>query len=165
MRKVFVIVLFGVFISFIVRAGEDKFVNPIFYQAMEGVGTRPDLIKISPSEIYIQNYYGYSLTAKCEMLENVVDTVILKCLYMPRDKDDDNVLIMVDYDEEPTYWTHKFYIWPKEEQTSELGIYVRKYNYYKDEKKWTSYENLIIYYSEENYMKRENLTVTPHTKE
>ncbi len=149
MRKI-LLVLFGCLVAFSVESKEpEEFVNPLFYKGMINHSKEPNFVKITPTSYYIENCYGYRTSAQCEMLENTENTVTLKCLHLPEDKNDDKALIIVGYDHEPQVWTYKFVIREKNIQTSNEGTYVRKMSYYKNEKEPSSYWGFLIYNSEE----------------
>lgn len=127
---------------------EEKFVNPIFYKPMEGLAYNPELYKIRPNKLFEQNFYGYNTTADCDMLENTENTVVLKCLHTPEPP---NHLQIAD--DIPTLRIYKFYIWPEEEQDSDIGTYVRLTDYPQGEEEYPSHHALIITYSPKNHMK------------
>lgn len=141
--------------SLLLQKEEETFVNPIFYKPLEGLKYRPDLYKIRPDKLFRQNFYGYNTTVNCEMLENTINTVVLKCLHTPKPPE----ALEISGDK-PSIWTYKFYIWPQEEQTSEIGTYIRVYKYlndeydkFKDKEDWLSYSNLIATFSAKDRMK------------
>lgn len=155
MKKILLILLWGVVIFSAVaeenkkQASEERFVNPLFYKGMINFRKEPNFVKITPTSYYIQNCYGYRTSARCEMLKNTEDIVILKCLHLPEDRNDEQALIITGYDNKPQIWTYKFLIRWKEFQTSKEGTYVREISYYQDEKEPTSYINFLIYDSEQ----------------
>lgn len=137
--------------SLLPQKKEERFVNPIFYQPLEGLKYKPDLYKIRPDKLFIQNFYGYNTTVNCEMLENTMDTVVLKCLHTPEPPNTLHVSGGTT-----TTWTYKFYIWPEEEQDSELGTDIRVYHYPRndyEQNRWSSYSNLFVYKNFNSYMK------------
>lgn len=128
---------------------QEKFVNPLFYKGMINFGKEPNFVKITPTSYYTQNCYGYRTSAQCEMLKNTEDIVVLKCLHLPADRNDEQALIIAGYDSKPQVWTYKFLIRWKEFQTSKDGTYVREMSYYENETEPTIYRGFLIYDSEQ----------------
>ncbi len=113
---------------------EETFVNPIFYSLMERTNKEFDAIKITPTSYFVRNYYGYYTMANCEMLENTMTKVTLKCLFLPADPNNKEELVMVEPEDEPTTWTEEFVI--NEEQSYSNGTSIIDYSYLEDAKKW-----------------------------
>lgn len=155
MRKILFFVLlcfWGVSVS----AGETKeeaFVNPIFNKGMINLGREPTFVKITPTSYYEENRFGYRTQVKCEMKENMEETVVLRCVHEPEDRNDKQALIIAGYDSEPQVWTYKFVIYPPKDQDDERGVIVRKLGFYKEELEPSSYTGYLIYYSEEQRRK------------
>ncbi len=154
MRKLITVLCFVLLTSCALWPREERFVNPIFYKPLEGLKYNPDLYKIRPNKLFMQNFYGYNTTVDCDMLENTMETVVLKCLHTPEPP---GALEIAG--DTPGIWTYKFYIWPEEEQTSDMGIYIRVYRYlddeyerFKDKEDWLSYSNLIATFSAKDRM-------------
>ena len=152
MKRIFWVLVL-IFMAGTVRAEEEKkeFKNPIFSKTLYGMATKGDTVKITPSSYYIKNYYGYETSAKCELLENEMDKVVLKCLHLPAHPSKKE-LVIVRPDGVPTSWIYKFVIPPKEEQVYGKDVRVILYPRlaWEEEDQSVSYENYVIYTSEEN---------------
>ena len=123
------IILFILFLTSCTSVKKDEFVNPIFYNKMVGTYTKYDTVQITPTSYHITNFYGYQAKAECELLENTWEKVTLKCLHLPHDKNNENELIIVGEDDEPTYWTYKYILAPEDEQTEKNGKFITRYTY------------------------------------
>ena len=152
MRKI--VLILGLLLNFNLAHAEqiEKFVNPLFYKTLYGMATKGDTIKITPNSYYVKNYYGYEASAKCELLENKMDKVVLKCLHRPSDPNNKKELHMVGPDEISVSWIYKFVIPQKEEQVYKSGTRVILYPRlsWEREEDSISYENYIIYTSGKN---------------
>ena len=129
MKKLIAILI--IFLSACTSVKKDEFVNPIFYGKMVGYYTKYDTIQITPTSYHITNYYGYKAKANCEILENTQEKVTLKCLHLPHDENNEQELILVLPNEEPTYWTYEFVIVSEEIEDLEHITYIKEYNYSK----------------------------------
>ena len=123
------IALFTILLTSCTSVKKDEFVNPIFYNKMVGTYTKYDTVQITPTSYHITNFYGYQAKAECELLENTWEKVTLKCLHLPHDKNNENELIIVGEDDEPTYWTRIFILAPEDEQTEKNGKFITRYTY------------------------------------
>ena len=121
--------VFTILLSACSSVKKDEFVNPIFYNKMIGTYTEYDTVQITPTSYHITNFYGYQAKAECELLENTWEKVTLKCLHLPHDKNNENELIIVGEDDEPTYWTRIFILAPEDEQTEKNGKFITRYTY------------------------------------
>ena len=152
MRKI--VLILGLLLNFNLAHAEqiEKFVNPLFYKTLYGMATKGDTIKITPNSYYVKNYYGYEASAKCELLENKMDKVVLKCLHLPPDPNNKKELHLVGYPEIPVSWIYKFVIPQKEEQVygNDLRVILYSRLSWEKEEESISYENYVIYTSEEN---------------
>jgi len=152
MKKIFLICAF-ILNSYFVYANEpEKFKNPIFYKTLYSLATKGNTIKITPSSYYVKNYSGYETSAKCKLLDNEINKIVLKCLHSPTDSEIKKELIYVPSDGKPISWIYKFIIPSKEQQVYKGGkriILYPRLSWEKEEDS-LSYENYIIYTSEEN---------------
>ncbi len=148
MKKLITILI--IFLSACTSVKKDEFVNPIFYGEMVGYYTEYDIIKITPTSYHITNYYGYKAKADCELLENTWEKVTLKCLHLPHDENNEQELIFVLPNEEPTYWTYEFVIVSEEIENKTNEIHILQYSYFKDEKDWSSRRGFATHTSVKN---------------
>ena len=145
MKKI--VTAFVIFLSACSSVKKDEFVNPIFYGEMVGYYTEYDIIQITPTSYHITNFYGYKAKADCELLENTMNKVTLKCLHLPHDENNEQELILVRPDDKPTYWTHEFVINSEKIQDK---LHISKYSYFKDEKDWSSRKGFTTHTSVKN---------------
>lgn len=152
MEKIFLILTMVLNFNFAYADELPKFKNPIFYKTLYGMATKGDIINITPTEYHVRNYYGYETYAKCELLENEINKVVLKCLHLPANPNNKKELIMVKSDGIPTSWTYEFVIPEKDEQVYGHDLRVILYPHLSREKnnEHFSYENYVIYTSEKN---------------
>lgn len=115
-----------------VMKSEERFVNPVFYSLMEE-GHKEDIIKITPTEYRIKSYDGRTARADCEMLENTMEKVTLKCLFMPADPNNEKEYPLVFPDDDPTYRTRSYVI-DNDNPFHVMGII--EYVFFENETKW-----------------------------
>lgn len=149
MKKFLLILLIACLTSSLAYAKDtqEQFVNPTFYKPMINFSKQPKLIKITPTRYYIENCFGYKAAAECELLENTQNSVTLKCIHQPEDKNDKQALIITGYDNAPQTWTYKFYILPLKEQDNKQGTYIRRLAFYNNEQEASSYTGFLAYNS------------------
>ncbi len=127
MRKIIAVLFFTLLTSCALLPREEKFVNPIFYETILG----KKQIRLTPTQYYVENQYGYHTSAKCEMLENLEDRITLKCLFMPADPNNEEELIIVSSNEKPLYMIKTYIIMPNLQD----GKYTIEEQTYFDENK------------------------------
>ena len=151
MKKIFLILALALYFNPSYASETENFINPIFYKTLHSMGTKGDTVKITPTTYQIKNYYGYETSANCELLENEIHKVTLKCLHLPADTAKKE-LIIVGPNEKPKSWIYKFIIPEKDEQIYHGGLRVILYDRlsWEKEEDSISYENFIIYNSEED---------------
>ena len=75
--KKYLLILIGLLSSCAIK--EEKFVNPIFYKTMEPISQMVWQTRLTPTEMYVNNGYGYSETEKCKLLENTETKIVMYC--------------------------------------------------------------------------------------
>ncbi len=115
---------------------EETFVNPIFYSLMERTNKEFDAIKITPTSYFVRNYYGYYTMANCEMLENTMTKVTLKCLFHPAAPNNKDELVMVEPEDEPIAYIQSYKL--SENQNYSKGTFIQEYTYRLNDDKWFS---------------------------
>lgn len=135
MKKILGLCLFLAVTGCVAKPKEERFVNPIFYSLLEGPNYQYDTIKITPTSYFIRNYFGYYTMANCEMLENTMEKVKLKCLYLPADSNNKEELVYADPDEEPLSITQEFVI--SKDKPFAPATSIVEYSYFRDEEKWS----------------------------
>ena len=78
MRKLLAICLVGILSS--CASQEEKFVNPMFYKTMEPYSKMTWQTRLTPTEMHVDNGYGYSETGKCKLLENTETKIVMHCI-------------------------------------------------------------------------------------
>ena len=78
MRKLLAICLVGILSS--CASQEEKFVNPMFYKTMEPYSKMTWQTRLTPTEMHVDNGYGYSETGKCKLLENTQTKIVMHCI-------------------------------------------------------------------------------------
>ena len=78
MRKLLAICLIGILSS--CASQEEKFVNPMFYKTMEPYSKMTWQTRLTPTEMHVDNGYGYSETGKCKLLENTQTKIVMHCI-------------------------------------------------------------------------------------
>ena len=126
--KKFIAILI-IFLSACSSVKKDEFVNPVFYGEMVGYYTEYDTVQITPTSYHITNFYGYKAKADCELLENTMNKVTLKCLHLPHDENNEQELIIVRPDGKPTYRTYEYIIVSEKIEDSELITHIKEYDY------------------------------------
>ena len=75
--KKYLLILIGLLSACAIK--EEKFVNPIFYKTMEPISKMVWQTRLTPTEMYVNNGYGYSETEKCKLLENTETKIVMYC--------------------------------------------------------------------------------------
>ena len=76
--KKYLLILIGLLSACAVN--EEKFVNPMFYKTMEPISKMVWQTRLTPTEIYVDNGYGYSETGTCKLLENTETKIVMHCI-------------------------------------------------------------------------------------
>ena len=76
--KKYLLILIGLLSSCAIK--EEKFVNPIFYKTMEPISKMVWQTRLTPTEMYVDNGYGYSETGTCKLLENTETKIVMHCI-------------------------------------------------------------------------------------
>ncbi len=76
--KKYLLILIGILYS--CASQEDKFVNPMFYKTMEPYSKMTWQTRLTPTEMHVDNGYGYSETGKCKLLENTQTKIVMHCI-------------------------------------------------------------------------------------
>ena len=80
--KKYLLILIGLLSACAVN--EEKFVNPMFYKTMEPYSKLSWQTRLTPTEMHTDNGHGYSMTEKCNLLENTENKIIMHCVgYTP----------------------------------------------------------------------------------
>ena len=76
--KKYLLILIGLLSACAIK--EEKFVNPIFYKTMEPISKMVWQTRLTPTEMYVDNGYGYSETGTCKLLENTETKIVMHCI-------------------------------------------------------------------------------------
>ena len=76
--KKYLLILIGLLSACAVN--EEKFVNPMFYKTMEPISKMVWQTRLTPTEMYVDNGYGYSETGTCKLLENTETKIVMHCI-------------------------------------------------------------------------------------
>ena len=83
--KKYLLMLIGLLSSCAIK--EEKFVNPIFYKTMEPYSKLAWQTRLTPTEMHVDNGYGYSETGTCKLLENTETKIVMHCISYAHQKE------------------------------------------------------------------------------